>query len=122
MALDMNASNFSYRGVTGVRLYVYQINRTEAINTRGKSLAQEVQLQTAITPTHHRVIVHSFHSIKHNPKYQIGQVGIALEKSALQQKEDIGTLQSVTICWKIPARHLLSWRLVPPSPILNVAV
>ena len=73
-------------GVTGVRLHVYQINRTEAINTRGKSLAQEVQLQAAITPTHHRVIVHSFHSIKHNPKYQIGQVGIALEKSALQQK------------------------------------
>ena len=46
-------------GVTGVRLHVYQINRTEAINTRGKSLAQEVQLQAAITPTQHRVIVHS---------------------------------------------------------------
>ena len=44
-------------GVTGVRLHVYQINRTEAINTRGKSLAQEVQFQAAITPTHRRVIV-----------------------------------------------------------------
>ena len=30
-------------------------------------------------------------------------------------------MQSATICWKMPARHLLSCKLVPPSPILKVS-